>query len=179
MDWLAYFKKWASRYEMEVEAYGYEPKKLIKPFIALIGKRKRCLDVGCGTGKSLEAVKNFCDEVVGVEPVEKMARRAEARGFRVLRLRGEELGKIGGRFDFISFFASIDYMRAERVAEEVKEVVENSGLVFLTVEPENEKRVVEAFSRNGFKVVKRVEKKAYEGQRYVCMLLRAESHGFP
>ncbi len=177
MSWLDYFRRWASKYDREVEAYGYSPEKLLKPFRHLIGKRKRGLDVGCGTGKSLEAVAKFCREVVGVEPVEKMARRAEAKGFKVLRMKGEDIGRLGrsgsvGPVDFVSFFASMDYMDAGRVAEGVAEVLADGGMVFLTVEPENEERVVRAFGERGFRAVKRGARKAYEKQTYVCLLLR-------
>ena len=115
-------------------------------------------------------MRRICKEVIGVEPVEKMARRAEEKGFRVLRLRGEELSRLKERFGLATFFASIDYMDADRVASEVRKVLEQGGLVFLTVEPENEERIIRAFS--GFEVVKRVKKRAYEGQDYICLLLK-------
>jgi len=186
VGWLDYFRKWASKYDREVEAYDYDPEKLLKPFVPLIRKRKRGLDVGCGTGKSLEALKTVCDEVVGVEPVEKMALQAEAKGFRVFRMKGEELGRlvedgVPGRFDLVAFFASIDYMNVELVVAGVEKVLEpgpaghmpkkEAGLVFLTVEPENEEKVVRAFGERGFRVVKRDTRKAYEGQTYVCLLM--------
>lgn len=173
MGWLEYFRKWASKYDREVEAYGYQPGKLFKPFVPLIGRRKRCLDVGCGTGKSLEVVAELCDEVVGVEPVEKMARRAQARGegFRVERLKGREIGQLEGQFDLITCFASIDYMHEVQTAKAAASKLAPGGMVFLTVEPENEDRVRAAFKRVGFDVVKRLVKKAYEGQKYVCLLM--------
>ena len=173
MSWLDYFRRWASKYDREVEVYGYDPKKLLKPFRALIGKRKRALDVGCGTGKSLEAVAEVAELVFGVEPVEKMAKQAEARGFRVVRMKGEDIGHLGEKqFDFISFFASIDYMDAEKVAEETAYILADDGVVFMTVEPENENRVRKLFKKYGFNLVKRISKKAYETQTYICLLMQ-------
>jgi len=169
--WLEYFRKWARSYDRETKTYGYEPWKLLKHFLHDIGRRERGLDVGCGTGRSLEALARICRKVAGVEPVEKMARQAEARGFEVLRLRGEELQKIGEKFDLITFFASIDYMDAGMAARGCLKILAPGGLVFLTVEPQNEQRVLEAF--RDFKVVKRRMARAYEGQRYVCLLLSA------
>ncbi len=168
MSWLEYFRKWASKYEREVEVYGYDPHRLIAPFLPLIRKRERGLDVGCGTGKSLEAIAKFCDRVVGVEPVEKMARQAEAKGFEVLRMRGEEIGRLG-RFDFVSFFASLDYMDPERVAEACGRVLAPGGLLFFTLEPEH---LGHAEHFRGFEPVKRLRKRAYEGQDYWCFLLK-------
>jgi SAM-dependent methyltransferase len=169
VSWLGYFRKWAKSYDRETESYGYEPSRLLRPFLHSIGKRERGLDVGCGTGRSLEVVARFCMEVAGVEPVEKMARRAEEKGFEVLRMRGEDIGELEGKFDFISFFASIDYMDARKVEEGCRKLLTDGGLVFLTVEPGNEGRVMKAFK--DWHVVKRIVARAYEGQEYVCLLL--------
>ena len=168
MSWLEYFRKWASKYEQEVEVYGYDPGKLIAPFLPLIGKRERGLDVGCGTGKSLEVVARFCKHVVGVDPVEKMARQAEAKGFEVLRLRGENIDSLG-QFDFVSFFASLDYMDPERVAEACGKIIPKGGLLFFTLEPEH---LDYAKHFKGFKLIKKLKKRAYEGQDYWCFLLK-------
>jgi len=172
VTWLEYFKRWASKYEREVDVYGYEPEKLIRPFVPLMGKRKICVDVGCGTGRSMKALMGICEKVIGVEPVEKMARRAEGKGFAVVRLRGEEIGKMNVRADLVTFFASIDYMQVEKVVKGIRRILAKNGFVFLTVEPENEGRIVKAFKREGFEIVKRIEKRAYEGQKYVCLLLK-------
>lgn len=173
MSWIRYFKNWARKYDQETESYGYRPARLIEPFLHPIGKREKCLDVGCGTGKSLEVVSKFCRRVVGVEPVEKMARQADSRGFEVLRFRGEEIGRLKERFDLITFFASIDYMKADQVVRGCKKLLDVDGLVFFTVESQNEARFVKEFEGGGFQIVKRVVKKAYDGQDYVCLLLSA------
>ena len=170
MSWLQYFRKWASKYEREVEAYGYDPMKLIKPFLPLIKKRERGLDVGCGTGKSLEVVSEFCDRVVGVEPVEKMARQAEKKGFEVLRMRGEDISKLG-QFDFVSFFASLDYMDVKQVAKACEKIVKKGGFLFFTLEPEH---LDYAEQFNGFELIKKIKKRAYEGQDYWCFLLKRQ-----
>ena len=174
MNWLSYFRKWAPKYDKEVESYGYDPQKLFHEFVPLIGRRHSCLDVGCGTGKSLEVVDKICDKVVGVDPVERMGKRAHGRGFKVLKMKGEDIDKVEGKFDLITFFASIDYMDAEKAAAAAARKLELDGEVFLTVEPPNEKRVLKAFTEAGFEVEKRVLKKAYKGQNYVCYLLKQQ-----
>lgn len=169
MSWLDYFRKWASKYDFEADAYGYKPQRLIRPFQHLIGKRKNGLDIGCGTGKSLQVITKFCKRVRGIEPVEKMAKQAEARGFEVLRGMGENLESTE-KFDFVSFFASIDYMNSAEVVEKVNKILTEGGLVFVTVEPENEARIRRAFRKWNFKMIKRESKKAYEQQTYRCLL---------
>ncbi|MBR9689920.1 MAG: class I SAM-dependent methyltransferase [Candidatus Altiarchaeota archaeon] len=169
--WQKYFRKWAKKYDKETASYGYNPKNLIKPFLKDIGKRATVLDIGCGTGKGLEATKNLCEASLGVEPVEKMAVQAEKRGFTVFRMKGEDVGKINAKFDLITLFASIDFVDSQRVARGCKDVVSKDGVVFLTVEPENEVRVIKDFEKNGFKPIKKLKKQAYEGQDYVCLLL--------
>lgn len=174
VDWLDYFRKWAPKYEREVEAYGYEPEKLFRDFIPLIGRRKSCLDVGCGSGKSLEVVDKICDAVIGVDPVERMAKQAHAKGFNALKLKGEDIDKLEGKFDLITFFASIDYMNAEKAARAAAKKLELDGELFLTVEPQNEERVLTALTKAGFEIQKRTVKTAYKGQKYVCLLLKQQ-----
>jgi SAM-dependent methyltransferase len=171
VNWLRYFGKWAKNYEGEVEGYGYDPKKLIEPFLGLIGKTAACLDVGCGTGKGMEALRELCKTVAGVEPVEGMAKKAEEKGFEVLRMKGEEIGKLGRKFELISFFASIDFIDAKKAAKGCRKIIGEGGKIFMTIEPQNEKRVLETFEKEGFRTVKKTEARAYRGHDYVCVLL--------
>gem|GEM_PF-3404395 len=171
MSWLNYFKSWARKYDEETKSYGYEPSKLIKPFLHLIGKRKQGLDVGCGTGRSLEVVVTFCSKVLGVEPVEKMAKQAENKGFQVLRIRGEDIGMIKTKFDFVSFFASIYYLNHHKAIKGIKKIITDDAVVFSTIETQNKSDVVMDFEKEGFKVLKIETRHAYEGQDYKCVLL--------
>ncbi|MBR9680927.1 MAG: class I SAM-dependent methyltransferase [Candidatus Altiarchaeota archaeon] len=170
MSWINYFRTWARKYDEETSSYGYDPNRLIKPFLHLIGKRKQGLDVGCGTGLSLKVIETFCEKIVGIEPVEKMAKQAESKGFQVLRMKGEDLGQIKTKFDFISFFASIDYLDSSVAIKGLKNIITEDVVVFITIEPENKSSVVLKFLKNGFLVKKSITKRAYEGQNYVCVL---------
>ena len=171
MSWTDYFKRWAKKYDEETKRQGYNPDNLVKPFLQLIGKRKQGLDVGCGTGQSLKVIEKFCEKIVGIEPVEKMAKQAELKGFQVLRLKAEDLGQIEAKFDFVSFFASIDYLDFTSVIKELKNVLTEDAVIFTTIEPENSDAVILKFLNEGFLVLKKVTKRAYEGQDYMCVLL--------
>jgi len=172
VNWINYFRKWAHKYEKDVEGYGYDPKKLIKPFLNHIGMRKTALDVGCGTGKSLVIISKFCETLSGIEPVEKMAIQAEQKGFQILRMKAREIGKLKMKFDFISFFASIDYVSINQVVNGCKKILEKNGLIFLTIKPQNEKHILDVFLENDFFVVKKKIIHAYRGQEYVCVLIK-------
>ncbi len=172
VNWINYFRKWATKYEKDVEGYGYDPEKLIKPFLKLIGMRKTALDVGCGTGKGLEVISKFCENLSGIEPVEKMAIQSKQKGFQILQMKARNIGKLKMKFDFISFFASIDYVSIKQVVKGCKQILNEGGLIFLTMEPKSEKRILDSFLKNDFFIIKKEIIHAYRGQEYVCVLIK-------
>jgi len=101
--------------------------------------RGRLLDVGCGPGVlTLELADRF-DEAIGLDPDAEMlaeaARRAGATstcGVRWVRAVAEDIPALGlGTFRLVTFGQSFHWMRRERVAEAVYDILEPGGAVAL------------------------------------------------
>ena len=117
-------------------------------------------------------INKFCEDLIGIEPVEKMAAQAEEKGFQILKIKARNIGKLKTKFDFISFFASIDYVSINQVVRGCKKILHKNGLIFLTIEPKNEKRILDSFLKNDFFIIKKEIIHAYRGQEYVCVLIK-------
>ncbi len=76
-------------------------------FLAKLPERPRILDAGCGSGRDVRAFHESGAQVIALEPVEPLARMAEAyTGLPVVRARVEDLD-CAHRFDGIWACASL------------------------------------------------------------------------
>lgn len=85
-------------------------------FLAKLPPRPHILDVGCGSGRDARAFREAGASVVALEPVEQLARMAEAyTGLSVVRARVEDLD-CTHRFEGIWACASLLHLTPEALA---------------------------------------------------------------
>ncbi|MBK9083552.1 MAG: methyltransferase domain-containing protein [Rhizobiales bacterium] len=78
----ALFDQYAPRFDAHLtETLGYRAPALLRAAILAGGERRyaRCLDLGCGTGLSGAALRDLCDELVGVDLSPNMVEAARAK----------------------------------------------------------------------------------------------------
>lgn len=88
------------------------------------------LDIGCGTGVSAIALKQFCGQVYGVEPEPSMLRRTlEAPGLRYFHGSAEDLSILPGKVDIVTFAGSLFYARTPSLMAELGSVCRSGALL--------------------------------------------------
>ncbi len=97
----------------------------------LSGQRfQRGLDLGCGTGRSTLALKEFCDEVYGVEPSAEMLAHAKSKpGIQFLAGSGEQIPCKPDTFDLVTMAGCLFYTDQRKTAVELARVGQNGALV--------------------------------------------------
>jgi SAM-dependent methyltransferase len=88
------------------------------------------LDIGCGTGYSAIALKEYCSEVTGIEPSEEMLQHSVyCPGVTYLRGSGEVMPVQDSCADIITFAGSLFYAEVPKVAAEVRRVARGEVIV--------------------------------------------------
>jgi cyclopropane fatty-acyl-phospholipid synthase-like methyltransferase len=88
----------------------------------LCGTASRVLDLGCGTGRMLEALAPQICEIVGADISQAMIQTAARRIQRfpnasVVRTSGEDLAELNGPFDLVLAIDSFPYLVQTGIAE--------------------------------------------------------------
>lgn len=89
-----------------------------KDILALVGRRRAALDLGCGTGELSRALALRCGKVVGVDASGGMLREARRRnwGLNIEYVEADAEAYLRGRsseFDFIASVAAFHHMDEE------------------------------------------------------------------
>ena len=114
-DYDAFFEKGRARHYLDLEI------KLIRSLIRPM-PGKRLLDIGCGTGLSLEPFLDLGMDLTGIDPSAYMLDKAAARlGHRVELHRGtaEDLPFDDNSFDTALLFFSLEF--SDRPAKAIEE----------------------------------------------------------
>ena len=97
----------------------------------LAGQRfRRGLDLGCGTGRSTLALKNFCDEVCGVEPSREMLAHTQAQpGITFHSGSAEQTPFETNSFDVMTMAGCLFYTDQKKTAIELARIGRPGSLV--------------------------------------------------
>ncbi|MBI4448712.1 class I SAM-dependent methyltransferase [Candidatus Woesearchaeota archaeon] len=116
---MDYYGELAPAYE---KLHGVEQRRKMSVIVAEIGPRlqsgMKLLDVGCGTGISLEPWK--CEKV-GVEPSPELAAIARSKGLHVIDAIAENMPFKAGEFDVVISVTAAHHF-SEKGFEEMKRV---------------------------------------------------------
>lgn len=100
----------------------------VRETIGSEARRRRALDVGCGTGLSSIALLDLAEEVVGVDAALDMLRRASrAKGVRYVASGAEALPFRDGSFDLVVACGSMDWVDRTRFMPRAAAVVPAGG----------------------------------------------------
>lgn len=101
--------------------------------LAVHRRTNRCLDVGCGAGAILEALKRNGWEAEGTELSATAADRLEGRGFRIHRGPIEELDLPRDAFDVVVLSEVVEHLRDPAAAlRKLVPALRRGGIVYLT-----------------------------------------------
>ncbi|MEW6592432.1 MAG: class I SAM-dependent methyltransferase [Candidatus Hadarchaeota archaeon] len=96
-------------------------------------KLGRALDLGCGTGLLIGALRKRAELVIGVDSSEKMLLAAKARGCDVVLADADRLPFRDGTFDCVASVTLLQNMpEPARTVEEVARVLRPGGIAALT-----------------------------------------------
>lgn len=100
---------------------------------SFVGRVTRALDVGCGAGLSTRALAPLADEILGLEPVEAMARSGPAIAPNATFLTGaaEALPFRNGCFELITAAGSLNYVRLPQFFPEARRVLRDKGILLV------------------------------------------------
>jgi len=93
----------------------------------------KILDVGCGTGGTTSSLTKF-GTTYGTDFSTKALQFSNKRGLNVLKSGVYELPFISETFDIITIFDTLEHIKDDLlVLKELKRILKNDGLIFLTV----------------------------------------------
>lgn len=89
------------------------------------------IDLGCGTGQSIEGLLAIADDVIGVEPADPMRREAEARfpNARFVRAGAQATGLPDASAELVTIATAFHWMHATRVLAECARLLAHGGLL--------------------------------------------------
>ncbi len=81
------------------------------------------LDIGCGTGRSSEALRPYCSHVVGIDPSIEMLSQAEPHErVSYINAFAEQLPIESHSIDAVSVAGSLNYINREKLASELSRI---------------------------------------------------------
>ncbi|MGR5092633.1 class I SAM-dependent methyltransferase [Vibrio maritimus] len=89
------------------------------------------LDIGCGTGLSSNALAEFCNEVLGIDPsAEMLANASSSHGVSFVQGTGDNLPVADSSIDIITFAGSLPYAKSDKLIDEILRVgKENTTII--------------------------------------------------
>jgi len=104
------------------------------------------LDIGCGTGFSLEYLKSLgFINLKGIDPSTEMIKIAKDKGFLVDNLSFEELYKIKTKFDFIISISALQWVIANKKGLLLKNLIKKIGKELYNLLNPNGKAVIQLY----------------------------------
>jgi ubiquinone/menaquinone biosynthesis C-methylase UbiE len=123
----------AESFGVVAEVYDRHRPRYPRPLIAGLVTRQGmlALDVGAGTGIAAMQLADAGAEVLAVEPDERMARVAAAKGIRVEQKTFEEWQPAGRHFDLVVFAQSFHWVDPEAALQKVAAILRPGGRLAL------------------------------------------------
>ncbi len=110
-------------------------RKLVLDVLSRISKNKKMklLDLGCGTGKNLEAFSRYT-QVSGIDNSPQAVFYCKKRGFsRVLLAHADALPFKYNSFDIVTMLDVLEHIDEESALAEIKRVLKPNGTLLITV----------------------------------------------
>jgi len=126
-------RRWANSFGAAADEYDRHRPRYPQPLIAdLITRRGvRALDVGTGTGIAATQLADAGADVLAVEPDERMARLAAAKGIRVEQATFEDWQPSGREFDLVVFAQSFHWVDPRPALQKVAAILRPGGRLAL------------------------------------------------
>ncbi|WP_298464058.1 class I SAM-dependent methyltransferase [uncultured Erythrobacter sp.] len=108
------------------------PRQVFDRMVLLHGKRFfRAVDIGCGTGQSLEGLDNISAELIGIDPSSVMLEEARKRvpGATFVRASGEDTTIESSSVDLVSIATAFHWMDPAGVVREAHRILTGGGLL--------------------------------------------------
>ncbi len=152
-----YFEKFGEAYASS-NAIKNIQRKITLRAIELAGwpKGAKILDLGCGSGFSMEVLVEKGYKTVGIDISEKMVELAKKAGYEALKADAKELPFEDESFEGILSISMLQWLRpkdVERVAKECIRVLKPGGKAVIQFYPKSEEEMVKvgkAFVKAGF-----------------------------
>jgi len=111
------------------------------------GNGKSLLDIGCGTGNTLEVFAESGFDCTGVDVSANMLKYAKEKGFSVKKGSVTELEKIfpTGKFDFVISISALQWLKEkkeyQKAISSISKVLKKGGKCVIQFYPETEKEL--------------------------------------
>jgi len=145
-----YTKEESSRYNSSSGMKNIQH-KIAKRVLQLLemenGKNKTLLDIGCGTGNTLEVFEDFGFDCIGVDVSANMLKYAKEKGFKVKQGSVTELNKAfpTSKFDFVISISALQWLKEKKEYEKaitsISKVLKKGGKCVIQFYPETEKEL--------------------------------------
>ncbi len=152
-----YFEKYGEDYAKSNAIRNIQHKITLRAIeLAQWPKRAKILDLGCGSGFSMEVLTERGYDVVGVDISDKMLKFAKEAGFNVLKADARELPFEDESFDGVLSISMLQWLGkkdVEKVAKECYRVLKKGGKGVIQFYPRSEDEMVlvgRAFVKAGF-----------------------------
>ncbi|MCL4354079.1 class I SAM-dependent methyltransferase [Patescibacteria group bacterium] len=105
--------------------------KLLRKYLSK--KNSKILDIGCGTGKNIEALSEF-GEIWGIDISKNAISYCKKRGLKNVKLaKAEETGFKENSFDAIVLLDVLEHVDDTKTIKEIFRILKPGGLVLITV----------------------------------------------
>lgn len=96
-------------------------------------KNPKILDIGCGTGKNLEELKDI-GQVYGIDSAEEAIKYCKKRDIKTVSLENAESTKFpSNHFEIITLLDVLEHTNDEKTLKEINRIIKPGGLVLITV----------------------------------------------
>ncbi len=152
-----YFEKFGEAYASSNAIRNIQRKITLRAIeLARWSKGAKILDLGCGSGFSMEVLVEKGYKTVGIDISEKMVELAKKAGFEAIKADAKELPFEDESFEGILSISMLQWLKpkdVERVAKECIRVLKPGGKAVIQFYPKSEEEMVKvgkAFVKAGF-----------------------------
>lgn len=166
-------KNYEAIFKLEKNNWWYKSKRnLFEKILKKFNRNfERCLDIGCGVGSNFEILKNFSEEVVGIDYSDNALKYCKGKKYsNLIKMDATDMDFKENTFDLVICSDVLEHVNDSRTVKEILRVLKPNGVFIFSVPAHNylwgptdeisnhvkryEKNELKSLFRDNFKILK-------------------------